>query len=195
MATIPKYSSPITVALESTNKKPMTISETNNTPSETIEFTLLRSELKALEVPVVTANIISSKEYFLASARLPLNLISDIRFAAFDSILATKKTAHPVRATLSNDLETNKPIIIDANIGRVWAVTPGSVTPANSTFGLSPPDAITPKDDAKYPIAARAAMSRNARVDLATTNANQSSFSMPVKKERLCFIDLSTTKV
>jgi hypothetical protein len=194
MATIPKYKSPITVALESTNRKPITISETNNTPSETIEFTLLRRELKALEVPIVTANIISSKEYFLASARLPLNLISDIRFAAFDSILATKKTAQPVRTMLSNDLETNKPIISAANIGRVWAVTPGSVMPANSTFGLTPPDTITPRDDARYPIAASAAMSRNARVDRANTNENQRSFSTPVKKERLSFIDLSTTK-
>jgi hypothetical protein len=183
------------VALGSTNKKPITIIETNSTPSEKIAFTLFSRELKALEVPAVTTNIISSKEYFLASARLPLNLISDIRFAAFDSILATKKNAQPVRAMFSSDLETNKPIITAANSGRVWLVTPGSVIPANSTFGLTPPDAITPKDVAKYPIAAIAAMSRNARVDLANTSENQTSFSMPVKKERLSFIDLNTTKV
>jgi hypothetical protein len=183
------------VAFESTKKKPMTIIETKSTPSEKIEFTLFSRELNALEVPVVTTNIISSKEYSLASARFPLNLISDIRFAAFDSILATKKTAQPVRAMFSNDLETNKPIIIAANIGRVWLVTPGSVIPKKTTFGLTPPDAITPKDVARYPIAAIAAMSRNARVDLANTRENQTSFSMPVKKERLSFIDLSTTKV
>jgi hypothetical protein len=95
----------------------------------------------------------------------------------------------------SNDLETNKPIIIAAKIGSVWLVTPGSVMPKKSTFGLTPPDAITPKDVARYPIAAIAAMSRNARVDQANTRENQTSFSMPVKKERLSFIDLSTTKV
>jgi hypothetical protein len=173
----------------------MTISDTNNTPSEKIEFTLLSRELKALEVPVVTANIISSREYFLASARLPLNLISEIRFAAFDSILATKKTAQPVKAMFSSDLETNKPIIIAASRGTVWFVTLGSVMPANSILGLTPPDAIVPKDVAKYPMAAIAAMSRNASVDLTTTSANQTSFSIPVKKERLNFIDLSTTKV
>jgi hypothetical protein len=185
----------MSVALESTKKKPITINETNSTPSAKMLFTLLRRELNALEVPFVTANIISSKEYFLASARLPLNRISEIRFAAFDSILATKKTAQPVRAMFSNDLETNKPMIIAAKIGRVWFVTLGSVIPANSTCGLTPPEAIAPMAVAKYPIAAIAAMSRNARVDLTTTSANQTSFSIRVKKERLNFIDLSTTKV
>jgi hypothetical protein len=183
------------VALESTNKNPITISETNNTPSENIEFTLFSRELKAFEVPVVTANIISSKEYFRASARLPLNLISDIRFAAFDSIFATKKTAQPERVMFSNDFETNNPIIIAVNIGAVSFVTLGSVMPANSIVGLTPPDAIAPKDVAKYPMAAIATMSRNASVDLTTTSANQISFSIPVKKERLNFIDLSITKV
>jgi hypothetical protein len=158
-------------------------------------LTLFSKELKALEVPLVIANIISSKEYFLASARLPLNLISDIRFAAFDSILATKKTAQPVRAMFSNDLETNKLMIIAAKIGRVWFVTPGSVIPTNSIFGLTPPDAIAPMDVAKYPMAAIAATSRNASVDLRTTRKNQNSFSIRVKKERLNFIDSSTTKV
>jgi hypothetical protein len=158
-------------------------------------FTLFRSVLKALEVPVVTAYIISSKEYFLASERFPLNLISDIRLAAFDSILATKNVAQPVRAMLSNDLETNKPIMIAAKIGTVWFVTLGNVMPANSTFGLTPPDAISPMDVAKYPTAAIAAMSKNARVDLSATRENQTSFSVRVKKETLRFIDLSTTKV
>jgi hypothetical protein len=158
-------------------------------------FTLFRSELKALAVPCVTAYIISSKEYFLASARLPLNLISDIRFAALDSILATKKTAQPVRAMLSKDLETNMPTIIVAKIGRFWFVTAGSVIPANSIFGLTPPDAITPMDVARYPIAAIAAMSRKASEDLSITRANQTSFSIPDIKEILSFIDLSTTKV
>lgn len=195
MATSPKYKSPNRVALESTNMKPMTISETNNTPSEKTEFTLFRRELKALEVPCVTANIISSKEYFLASARLPLKLISDIRFAAFDSILATKKTAQPVIAMFRIDLSTNRPIIIAANIGTVWFVTLGSVIPENSIFGFTPPEAISPKDVAKYPMAAIANMSRNASVDLATTRANQTNFSVPVKKERLNFIDLNTNQV
>jgi hypothetical protein len=195
MATIPKYKSPTTVALESTNKKPITISETNNTPSEKMELTLLSMELKALEVPDVTAYIISSKEYFLASARLPLNLISDIRFAALDSIFAMKKIAQPVRAMFSSDLETNSPIIIAANIGTVWLVTLGSVMPAISTFGPTTPDAIAPKDVAKYPMAAIAATSRNARVDLTTTSANQTSFSIGDKNERLNFIDLNTPKV
>ena len=131
------------------NKKPMTISETNKTPSEKTEFTLFSNILKALEVPVVTAYIISSKEYFLASSRLPLNLISDMRFAALDSIFATKKTAQPVRATLSNDLETNRPIISAAKIGRVSFVTLGSLMPPNSIVGPTPPDAIAPKDVAK----------------------------------------------
>jgi hypothetical protein len=146
-------------------------------------------------VPLVTANIISSKEYFLASARLPLNLISDIRLAAFDSILATKKTAQPERAMFSNDLETNKPIIIVAKIGMLWFVTLGSVMPASAIFGATPPDAIAPKDVAKYPMAAIASMSRNARVDLTTTRENHTSFSIPFKKESDDFIDLSTTKV
>jgi hypothetical protein len=195
MATIPKYKSPTSVALASTNKKPITISDKNNTPSEKTEFTPFSKELKALEVPCVAAYIISSNEYFLASARLPLNLISDIRFAAFDSILATKKTAQPVRAMLSMDLKINKPIIMAANTGTVWFVTLGSVMPANSILGLTPPDAIAPKDVAKYPMAAIAAMSRNASIDLTTTSANQTSFSSEVKKERLNFIDLSTNKV
>jgi hypothetical protein len=152
-------------------------------------------ELKALEVPDVTAYIISSKEYFLASERFPLNLISEIRLAAFDSILATKKVAQPVRAIFSNDLETNRPMIIAAKIGTVWFVTLGSVMPENSTFGLTPPDAIAPMDVAKYPTAAIAAMSKNARVDLSATSENQTSFSVRVRKETLSFIDLSTTKV
>ncbi len=185
----------MSVELESTKKSPMRISETNSTLSEKIEFTLFSRELKAAEVPVVTANIISSKEYFLASARLPLNLISDIRFAAFDSILATKNTAQPVRAMFSKDLVTNKPIIMAAKIGTDWFVTLGNVMPENSIFGLTPPDAIAPKDVAKYPIAAIAAMSRNARVDLATTSANHTSFSNRVKKDRLRIIDFSTAKV
>jgi hypothetical protein len=158
-------------------------------------LTLLSRELNALDVPLVTANIISSKEYFLASARLPLNLISDIRFAAFDSILATKKTDHPVRAMFSTDLETNRPIIMAAKIGTVSLVTLGSGMPANSIFGLTPPDAIAPMDVAKYPMAAIAATSRNASVDLNTTSENQTSFSIRVKKERLNFIDSSTIKV
>jgi hypothetical protein len=195
IATIPKYKSATSVALASTNRKPITISETNNTPSEKTEFTPFSRELKALEVPCVAAYIISSKEYFLASARLPLNLISDIRFAAFDSIFAMKKTAQPVRTMFSNDLETNKPIIIAAKIGTVWFVTLGSAMPANSIFGPTSPDAIAPKDVAKYPMAAIATMSRNASVDLTTTSANQISFSIPVKKERLNFIDLSIIKV
>jgi hypothetical protein len=173
----------------------MTISETNNTPSEKIEFTLYSRELNALEVPVVTANIISSREYFLESARLPLNLISDIRFAALDSILATKNTAQPVRATFSNDLKTNSPIIIAAKMGSVWFVTLGSVMPASSILGLACPDAIAPSDVARYPMAAMAAMSRNASVDLTTTSANQTSFSIRVINEILAVIDLSTTKV
>jgi hypothetical protein len=173
----------------------MTISEANSTPSEKTEFTLFSIKLKALDVPCVTAYIISSKEYFLASARLPLNLISDIRLAALDSILATKKTAQPVRAMLSNDLEKNKPIIIAAKIGTVWFVTLGNVMPANSIFALTPPEAISPKDVAKYPMAAIATMSRNASVDRANTRANQTVFSIPVKKERLNFIDLSTSRV
>jgi hypothetical protein len=96
---------------------------------------------------------------------------------------------------LSNDLETNKPIMIAAKIGTVWFVTLGNVMPANSTFGLTPPDAIAPMDVAKYPTAAIAAMSKNARVDLSATRENQTSFSVRVKKETLSFIDLSTTKV
>jgi hypothetical protein len=118
-----------------------------------------------------------------------------MRFAAFDSIFATKKTAQPVRAMFSNDLETNNPIIRAAKIGRVWFVTLGSVMPANSIVGLIPADAIAPKDVAKYPRAAIAAMSRKARVDLATTRENQTSFSIPDIKEILSFIDLSTNKV
>jgi hypothetical protein len=171
------------------------ISEKNKTLSETIEFTLLSIELKALEVPDVTANIISSTEYFLASARLPLNLISDIRFAAFDSILATKKTAHPERTMFSSDLSTNKAMIMAVRRGMVSLVTAGNSIPANSTFWPTPPEAIEPKDVAKYPMAAIAAMSRNARVDLATTSENQTIFSLRVKKERLAFMDLNTTKV
>jgi hypothetical protein len=124
-----------------------------------------------------------------------VKLISDIRLAALDSILATKKTAKPVRAMFSNDLKTNKPIIIAANAGTVWFVTLGSVIPANSIFGLTPPEAISPKDVARYPMAAIANMSRNARLDLANTSAHQYSFSIRVKKERLSFIALSTTKV
>jgi hypothetical protein len=115
--------------------------------------------------------------------------------AAFDSILATKKVAQPVRAMFSTDLETNSPIIIAAKIGTVWFVTLGNVMPENSTFGLSPPDAIAPIDVAKYPTAAIAAMSKNARVDLSATSENQTSFSARVRKETLNFIDLSTTKV
>jgi hypothetical protein len=118
-----------------------------------------------------------------------------MRFAAFDSIFATKKTAQPVRAMFSNDLETNNPIIRAAKIGRVWFVTLGSVMPANSIVGLIPADAIAPKDVAKYPRAAIATMSRKARVDLATTRENQTSFSIPDIKEILNFIDLSTNKV
>jgi hypothetical protein len=173
----------------------MTISETNNTPSEKIEFTLFSRELKAFAVPEVTAYIISSREYFLASARLPFNLISAIRFAAFVSILATKKTAHPERTMFSSDLITNKPMIMAVNSGMVSLVTAGNEIPANSIFGPTSPEAIDPKDVAKYPIAAIAAMSRNARVDLATTNENQTSFSIPVKNEMLVFMDLNTTKV
>jgi hypothetical protein len=191
----PKYRSPASVAVESTKKKPATISERNNTPSEKIEFTLFRRELKALEVPVVTANIISSNEYSLASARVPLNLISDMRLAALDSTLATKKTAQPVRAMLSKDLETNKPTIRAARKGSVSLVTLGSVTPATCTLGLAAPDPIAPKELARYPIAAIPAMSRNARVDLTTTSANQINFSTPVMKEILNLIDLSTSKV
>jgi hypothetical protein len=67
--------------------------------------------------------------------------------------------------------------------------------PANSISGPTPPEAIAPKEVAKYPIAAIAAMSRNASVDLTTTRENQTIFSTPVKKERLSFIELSTTKV
>jgi hypothetical protein len=173
----------------------MTISETNNTPSEKIEFTLFSRELNALVVPCVTAYIISSKEYFLASARLPSSLISSIRFAAFDSILATKKTAHPERTTFSSDLSTNKPMIMAVRRGMVSLVTAGNEIPANSILGPTTPVAIDPKDVERYPIAAIAAMSRNARVDLATTRENQTNFSIPVKKERLVFMDLSTTKV
>jgi hypothetical protein len=179
----------------STNTKPIRIIERNNTPSETIEFTPFSRELNALEVPAVTENISSSKEYFLASAKLPFSLISDIRLAAFDSILAIKNIAHPERIIFSKDFETNNPTIMAANSGSVWAVTLGSTMPENSIVGLTPPDAIAPKDVAKYPMAAIAAISRNASVDLATTSANQTSFSIPVKKERLNFIDLSTTKV
>jgi hypothetical protein len=173
----------------------MRIIETNNTPSETMEFTLFSSELKALVVPAVTANISSSKEYFLASAKFPFNLISDMRFAAFASISAIKNIAHPERIMFSKDLETNSPTIMAAKNGSDWAVTLGSTMPANSIVGLNPPDAIAPKEVAKYPMAAIAAMSRNASMDLTTTSANQTSFSIPVKKERLNFIDLSTTKV
>jgi hypothetical protein len=179
----------------STNTKPIRIIERNNTPSETIEFTPFSRELNALEVPAVTANISSSKEYFLASARLPFSLISDIRFAAFDSILAIKNIAHPERIMFSKDLETNSPTIMAANIGSVWAVTLGSTMPENSMVGLTPPDAISPRDVAKYPMAAIAAMSRNASMDLATTSENHTNFSIPVKKERLSFIDFSTSKV
>jgi hypothetical protein len=93
----------------------------------------------------------------------------------------------------SNDLETNKTIIIAANIGTVWFVTLGSVIPAKSIFGLTPPEAISPKEVARYPMAAIANMSRNARVDLANTSANQKNFSIPVRKERLRLIALSTT--
>jgi hypothetical protein len=109
--------------------------------------------------------------------------------------LATKKTAQPDRAMFSNDLETNNPIIIAAKIGTVWFVTLGSVMPASVIFGATPPDAIAPKDVAKYPMEAIASMSRNARVDLTTTSENHTSFSVPVKKESDDFIDLSTTKV
>ena len=160
-----------------------------------MEFMLFSSELKAFEVPEVTAYIISSNEYSLASAKFPLNLISAIRFAAFVSILATKKTAHPERAMLSRDLATNRPIIIAVKRGIVSLVTAGNEIPANSTFGPTPPEAIEPKDVAKYPIAAIAAMSKNARVDLANTSENQTTFSLRVKKERLAFMDLSTAKV
>jgi hypothetical protein len=173
----------------------MIISETNNTPSEKIEFRLFNRELKAAVVPCVTAYIISSREYFLASARLPLSLISAIRFAAFDSILATKKTAHPERIIFRRDFITNRPMIIAVKMGMVSLVTAGSEIPANSIFGTTAPEAIDPRDVAKYPMAAIAAMSRNARVDLATTSENQTNFSSPVKKERLSFIDFSTTKV
>jgi hypothetical protein len=86
-------------------------------------------------------------------------------------------------------------MIMAVKRGMVSLVTAGNEIPANSIFGPTAPDAIDPKDVAKYPIAAIAAMSRNARVDLATTSENQTNFSMPVKKERLCFIDLSTTRV
>jgi hypothetical protein len=173
----------------------MMISEKNNTPSEKIEFTLFNREVKAFAVPEVTAYIISSKEYSLASARFPFNLISAIRFAAFVSILATKKTAQPERAMLSKDLTTNNPIIMAVNRGMVSLVTAGNEIPANSIFGPAPPEAIDPKDVAKYPMAAIATMSKNARVDLATTSENQTNFSMPVKKERLAFMDLNTAKV
>jgi hypothetical protein len=173
----------------------MTIIETNNTPSEKMEFTLFSMELKALEVPEVTAYIISSREYFLASARLPLNLISDIRFAAFDSILATKKTAHPERSMFRSDLSANNPMIMAVKRGMVSLVTAGNEIPANSIFGPTTPEAIEPKDVAKYPMEAIATMSRNARVDLATTSENQTNFSILVKKEMLVFMDLNTTKV
>jgi hypothetical protein len=173
----------------------MTISDTNNTPSEKIEFTLFSREVKAFAVPAVTAYIISSNEFSLASARFPFNLISAIRFAAFVSILATKKTAQPERDMLSRDFATNRPIIITVKRGMVSLVTAGNEIPANSTFGTAPAEAIDPKDVAKYPMAAIAAMSKNARVDLATTRENQTNFSIPVKKERLAFMDLSTTKV
>jgi hypothetical protein len=173
----------------------MTISETNNTPSEKIEFTLFSKEVKALEVPEVTAYIISSSEYSLASARFPLNLISDIRFAAFDSILATKKTAQPESAMFRSALSTNRPMITAAKRGMVSLVTTGNEIPANSIFGPVPSETIDPKDVAKYPTAAIAAMSKNARVDLAATSENQTNFSIPVIKEMLDFMDLNTTKV
>jgi hypothetical protein len=173
----------------------MMISEKNSTPSEIIEFTLFNREVKAFAVPEVTAYIISSREYPLASARFPFNLISAIRFAAFVSILATKKTAQPERAMLSKDLTTNSPIIIAVNRGMVSLVTAGNEIPINSIFGATAPEAIDPKDVAKYPIAAIAAMSRNARVDLANTSENQTSFSMRVINEILNSIDLSTSKV
>jgi hypothetical protein len=96
---------------------------------------------------------------------------------------------------LSRDLATNRAIIITVKRGIVSLVTAGNEIPANSTFGPTPTEAIDPKDVAKYPMAAIAAMSKNARVDLATTRENQTNFSIPVKKERLAFMDLSTTKV
>jgi hypothetical protein len=105
-----------------------------------------------------------------------------------------KKTAKPARAMFSNDLETNRPTIIAANIGTVWFVTLGKVMPTISICWLTPPDAIAPKDVAKYPMAAIAAMSRNASDDLDTTSATQTTFSFRVKKERLDFIEFSTTK-
>jgi hypothetical protein len=77
----------------------------------------------------------------------------------------------------------------------VSLVTAGNEIPANSIFGPTSAEAIDPKDVAKYPIAAIAAMSKNARVDLATTSENQTIFSVRVKKERLAFMDLNTTKV
>jgi hypothetical protein len=86
-------------------------------------------------------------------------------------------------------------MIVAVNRGIVSLVTAGNEIPANSIFGPTAPEAIEPKDVAKYPIAAIAAMSKNARVDLATTSENQTNFSIPVKKEMLVFMDLNTTKV
>jgi hypothetical protein len=86
-------------------------------------------------------------------------------------------------------------MIVAVKIGMVSLVTAGNEIPENSILGPTAPEAIDPKDVAKYPIAAIAAMSRNARVDLATTSENQTNFSIPVKKEMLVFMYLNTTKV
>jgi hypothetical protein len=86
-------------------------------------------------------------------------------------------------------------MIMAVNRGMVSLVTAGNEIPANSIFGPTAPETIDPKDVAKYPIAAIAAMSRNASVDLATTSENQTNFSIRVKKEILILMDVSTTKV
>jgi hypothetical protein len=100
-------------------------------------LTPFKSVLKALPVPDVTAYIISSGEYFLASFRFPPNLISEISLAALDSSLARKNAVHPLKAIVSEDLAKNNPNIKAAKIGRLPRLRVGITTPANSNLGLA----------------------------------------------------------
>jgi hypothetical protein len=102
--------------------------------------TPFKSVLNALLVPDVTAYIISSGEYFLASFRFPPNLISEISFAALASSLARKNADHPLKAIVNNDLAKNSPNIRAAKIGILSTLTAGISIPAITNFGLASGD-------------------------------------------------------
>jgi hypothetical protein len=176
---------------------PITTRTIKSTPSVTIVLKLLSSIKNAFAVPDVTANIISSKEYFRASDKFPPKYISEISFAALDSILAIKNEDHFVRAIAINALDKKSARIMVATIGIVSTLTLGNCMPPISRLGptsdLSEMSVAT--EVARYPMAAMAAMSRNVRAERRVRSVNQTVFSKLVMKEILILMDLSTPKV